>query len=354
MRVLRSVTQSINAIKTVHDIKKTNELASELFDQFTPANAANYLKMDFSPIQCVALILVIPANYAPSEMYNACKKTFRVMSDLDPKIQSGLMMRFAKCAFLSNQESECLGILDSFTKIDQNIFLAPYLYLTATTKHPVDIIPRPNPYIRMYTFSLYYAGINHLLLKKYKTALSLFLYCLHLPCQEELQQATVNGLSCACFLSQIPYEQFIALIPPKIELNNDTLVIWKGHKQIPQQKHNFSSIYTDLWNEICDERIRRNIVFFSKSISKMPFSKYKEFCGCYDEAKIRKITNSVNDKQEAKIVIDENKNVTLESIEKNYDLNSIIKEVENLVGKAQHEKILAIKNSPVPVQTTDA
>ena len=341
MRVLRSVTQSINSIRTVHDIHRVTEWASELFDQFTPSNSANYLKMDFSPIQYVALILVIPVNYAPLEMYEACKKTFKVISQLDPKIQSGLMMRFSKCAFLTNKESECLVILESFSRIDPHIFLAPYLYLAAISKQPVDIIPPPNPYRRMFSFSLYYAGINQLLLGNYEKSFSLFLHCLHLPCQEDLQQSTINGLSCASFLLHIPYVQFFALIPPKIELHQETLAIWKGHKSISQQQYNFSSIYRELWDKIYDERIRRNIIFFSKSISKMPLSKYKEFCGCYDEARIRKITDEVNDQKKAKIVIGDDKIVILEAIDNDINLDSIVQSVEKLFERVEFEKTQA-------------
>ena len=113
MRVLRSVNQTINSIKTIHDITKVSEWAPELIDQFTPTNAQVYFKMKLTPVQYAALVLLIPVNYAPSEMYDACKNTFPIISQLDTKIQTGLMMRFAKSAFLSKRDDECLEILQA-------------------------------------------------------------------------------------------------------------------------------------------------------------------------------------------------------------------------------------------------
>ena len=336
MHVLRSITQTINSVRTIHDISKVTEWASELREQFTPNNAPNYLRMELTPVQYTALVLTIPEQYAPLDTYEACKKTLKVISELEPRVQSGIMMRFARSAVLAKKETECLSILEVLSKANHTIFMAPYLFLTAISEKPVPIIPKANPHRRIFALELYYAGINHILLNDFEAARTLLLHCLHLPCQKDMIPSTIDSLSCASYLSHVSYDQFIGALPPKVDLNEVTMTIWKGRKPIFATQFNFSFFYVKMWDKICDERVRRNIIFFSRTISRIQLSKFKEFCGCYDEQKLREIVEQVNKENLAKILIEE-KTVTLEAIDPKTNIDGLVTDVEAMLAKVKEE-----------------
>lgn len=334
MHVLRSISQTINSVRTIHDISKVTEWAPELREQFTPNNAPNYLRMQLTPVQYAALVLAIPEHYAPRDTYEACKKTLKIISELEPRVQSGIMMRFARSAFLASTVPECLSILEVLSKANHAIFMAPYLFLTAISEKPVPIIPKANPHRRIFALELYYAGINHILLNEFESARTLLLHCLHLPCQSDMIASTVDSLSCASYLSHVSYDQFIGALPPKVELDEVTMIIWKGRKPIFASQYNFSSIYVKMWDKICDERVRRNIIFFSRTISRIQLSKFKEFCGCYDEQKLFGLVDQVNKENLAKIIIEE-KTVTLETIDPKTNLDGLVTDVETMLEKVK-------------------
>lgn len=295
MKVLRSIPNTISAIQSVYDIPKLVEYADELIPLFTPDSAEQYFKTDYLPVQYAALAYIIPVNYYPLGTFNAIKSSLKIFDDLEPKYQTGLMMRFSNSAVLSGKYEEALSIIEVLMKKSPADMAAPYLFLTASINKPVDIIPEANKNNRIFSLSLYYATINQILLKNYRKGRDLIFHCLHLPCPQDMQSNVINTFSALAYLTHMEKDQFIFFIPPKASIDKDTLEIWDGRKFLWPQQHNFSEVYRILWKEITDERIRRGILTFARSTSRMPFSMLCENCGCYDEEKVKTILNTLKD-----------------------------------------------------------
>ncbi|EAX85478.1 hypothetical protein TVAG_313590 [Trichomonas vaginalis G3] len=329
--VLRSIPQTIGSVRTVHDIPKITEWAYDLTKQFSPTNVAGYCQMNFTPVQYAALAFTVPTHYAPEQIYIICKKSFKILSELEPKYQTGLMMIFAKAAFLCNQEDEALEILKTFTEVDPLIFTSPYLYLAATAKKPVAVMPPPNMHRRSFAFSLYYSGINHMMLFKYDDAFKLLLHCLHLPCQSDMIPKVISAFSLVCFLNHYTKKQFIGVLPPKAEIDPVSMCLWDGRKIPEKNQMDYPKFYLYFWDEIVKEKIMRNIIFCSRTISRLSISKLKDLCGCFDENKLFEYMNDLTSKHQIQYVYGDDKIVAFTPAPNDIDLQEQLKSVEKLL-----------------------
>lgn len=335
-RVLRSIPQTIGSVRTVHDIPKITEWTNDLRKQFSPSNVAGYCQMQFTPVQYATLAFTVPTHYDPEQIFIICKKTLKILSELEPKYQTGLMLIFARASFLSKHEDECLEIMKTFNEVDPLIFLPPYLYLAAMCKKPVAIIPPLIIHRRTYAFSLYYAGINHLLLYKLDDAFKLLLHCLHIPCQNDMIPGAVKALSLVCFLDHKSKKQFLGVLPPKAELDPLCTSLWEGRKTLDQSKFENYQIYLHFWNEICTERLNRNIIFCARTISQLSMSKLKDLCACFDQNKLLEQMSKLMENGIIKYNIIDEKTIVFEKLEKYPNLDEAIETAETLLVAVQH------------------
>ncbi|OHT17101.1 hypothetical protein TRFO_41284 [Tritrichomonas foetus] len=288
----RRLSEFITTVKTPSDILKVVSKASEFTEEISSDNAKDLFDFNSKPgkimrqpshivhpgtspspstlyNQKAALILIIPVEFIPNEVFNWGQKLIPFLDSYEQIISSGLMMRLAKSSIILNQAGT---ILETFAWIigRHEWIICPYLYLSASSKIPIDFdIKKLTQFSRVDCMTFYYAGINYLMLRLYEKALISFLHSLEILNFSDFSKNVSSHLFLTCFLLHFEEEQARLLIHSKNEIDEDVLNLFSysidSIESLP-----FSNIGELLITEINEELKRRKLYKISQTALRIP------------------------------------------------------------------------------------
>jgi hypothetical protein len=176
----------------------------------------------------IAIGLILPIKHTPKDTFQyllTLTQSYPFLSSptFHPKWRLAIAMRFAKSALVAGTAEAILGEKGELTALygkDPALFQIPYLFLSAHV-HPVSmevrLITERDPLIlRRNVLSLYYAGMNKLLLDDFEAADQDFLHAWTLSRgAKDMREPIVASLSLSSFLSGKSRSLFESRLPRK-------------------------------------------------------------------------------------------------------------------------------------------
>jgi len=291
-----SIDKVITSIKSFIDVSSVLEKSDDMQKFLTPQNSVEYLQRFRSPPQITALVFIIPVNLCPLEIYKSINYMFSQLKSYETRFLTGISIRYGKASILCLKQQESIKVLENLIKIDEPSFITAYLYLAASIRSPVSHIPSSIKNPRTFTMSLYYCGINFLLLRDFAMATTQLQRCILFPCTKDIMPSAIDAFMLASFLNHYPKQVSYSIIPQKYQIPIHADSIWNGRDMLFQQNGiEYPRLYIDLWDCISDERIRRGILFFSKSSTQIPLDFLLKNIGCYNQEKALSLMKECTD-----------------------------------------------------------
>jgi hypothetical protein len=241
----------------------------------------------------IAVCVIIPVQAVPKPAFDFLAKVianygFRQSPTFPPKWKLAVAMRFARASILASQTDIVIKD-DFFTHLyaaDRGLFQIPYLYFAAHIGRPVDLTPQLTHHLRRDTMSLYYSGVNKLLLHRYEAADVDLLHAWTLSRgAKDLRSSIVRELSLAAFLSNKSRYVFESRLPGKYRpKSGPENKIWalEGDDPVPSIRGFFQKFQT----EIRDERARRILIDLQASASQIKFTQLAHLLGVPESSPI--------------------------------------------------------------------
>lgn len=226
-------------------------------------------------------LLATPILLEPQIIYNEIFDMLNSNISAMKQPLLGLAMRLVKASIVTGR-AEILdfdGLLERLASTVSSEFSIPLLYLKTSLHQPCNVDLTKYKSGRMNCMLYYYMGVNKLLTEQYEDAYQLLLkamYC-HDLCPE-MGKSLVDYVSVAAFLSHVPRPVLDIVESFGFGLFGVNSKIWDHH-------HQANLIGTRLFylrGAIANERKRRLLLSYSKTVSRIPLDNLKAMVGCED------------------------------------------------------------------------
>lgn len=268
-------------IKDYRDLKNLGNLIDEFKYTDKQVPITIFLENNkLTPIQILALCIVAPVQVEPEIIYRLLRENVNHFSDCGKSFYTGLAMRLVAYACMSNNGEKLYedNIIQDLVQKSPEYFTCALLFLTAQIQRPIEVDPHFTKDIRCYAMSLYYHGINMLLLHKYKDAENSFSHALLFSkgCKD-IRTSLIDKLSLASFLNRTPKSVFYSRLNEKYyPVYGCSAEIWEI--TCPLSTEHFSTFYDVFVDDIMREYSRRVILHFSVNVTKITITKLSEKC----------------------------------------------------------------------------
>jgi hypothetical protein len=229
----------------------------------------------------LAFVLIVPVDLAPHTVFMATQQLLPFLEACDPLVSNGVAMRLAQAALLLNATDEAMQILNS---PDLGNTVIPILYLSASLRSPVAIDPSHFPATeRLSALAHYYSGLNHLLLRDFSKARADLFRALTRKSRGDFSTEIVQAFLLACFLTHFTLAQSKSLVPPTIEIGEESLTLWNFEAELGA----IPPISAELVTDIVTERKMRHLLELSQVFSRIPVHTLMGKMGFTDVAELQ-------------------------------------------------------------------
>jgi hypothetical protein len=229
----------------------------------------------FTDIQVAALGLLVRVN-SDSDTVLAC--LLRIVHSahfarLQDYIQQAIAMKLIRAAvqFRWVRELGQKRVIQQLYSRHPETFQLPLLYLSAETRDPIDLSPKPKRQnVRYDALVAYYAGVNKLLLRRPEAADNYFIEAWILSKgAKDLRPEILRRMSLSAYLSGKAERVFLARFPRKYA-TNIVLRVWSLQSGYRSRISGAGDpMFTHLLPELCQEHAKRVIVDLCKSVVKL-------------------------------------------------------------------------------------
>ena len=186
-----------------------------------------------------------------------------------------MIMRYAQAAVKQNKAKDLISDFSKYLEKKPDLYVAPYLYLTASLGEPERIEFKISSKVRLASIQLYYLGLNLLELGNIQDAESVFLHSWSLSSKcKEIRIPIITYLGLIQFLLGKSFTVFKSIVPDAIRVPQEIIDLY----DIDKTGYNPSATFHPWEKAIFNERAKRIIVDIAHSYTHISREELKSRC----------------------------------------------------------------------------